>query len=231
MNEIIFVLQSEYFLTKEKRIVEQSDYKYKYCSYKSDLSEYKNHVPVGTVEFVTKFAKENEIFIPLFPTYPIQLHPFLKRNLDVVRFKEANINNFVKPVETKAFTGGIKFTIIHSTIEQVSPDELCYEVPPINFTFEWRCYIIDKQIVGVSRYDDSDEYADLDIKFVEDMIEKFDTAPIGYALDVGLTDSGEYMLIEANDGWSLGFYPWGNMKPESYLKLIISRWEELEKLK
>ena len=46
----------------------------------------------------------------------------------------------------------------------------------------------------------------------------------GFCLDFGVTKCGETLLIEMNDGFSLGAY---GLHPSLYADLIISRWEEL----
>ena len=52
----------------------------------------------------------------------------------------------------------------------------------------------------------------------------FTTAPAGYAIDFGLTDKGETLLIEVNDGYSLGCY---GLVYLDYAKLLSARWAEL----
>jgi hypothetical protein len=60
------------------------------------------------------------------------------------------------------------------------------------------------------------------------MICDYADQPIGYSIDVGInSDSGETVLIEVNDGWALGLYPWGNMSNESYVDLITKRWKQI----
>lgn len=58
------------------------------------------------------------------------------------------------------------------------------------------------------------------------MVEAYVDQPVGYSIDVGYIDNKEE-LIEVNDGWSLGFYQWGTLKPEGYVKLITDRWLEI----
>ena len=59
-------------------------------------------------------------------------------------------------------------------------------------------------------------------------MEKFwawrDTAPAGYGIDFGITDDGKTLLVEVNDGHSLGNY---NLRPVEYAKLLEARWDEL----
>jgi hypothetical protein len=49
-------------------------------------------------------------------------------------------------------------------------------------------------------------------------------APRGYAVDVGVLDTGKTGLVELNDGHSLGDY---GMFPARYARLLEARWCEL----
>lgn len=63
-----------------------------------------------------------------------------------------------------------------------------------------------------------------DPKIVEEVVSQFKSAPKGYAIDFGLTDKGQTLLIEVNDGYSLGCYSLFNL---DYAKLLAARWAEL----
>jgi hypothetical protein len=63
---------------------------------------------------------------------------------------------------------------------------------------------------------------------VKQMIAVYTESPIGYTLDVGPIDN-KTILIEVNDGWSLGLYPWGTMTNDKYVELITKRWCEIVK--
>ncbi|MMZ67938.1 hypothetical protein D1872_305770 [compost metagenome] len=56
------------------------------------------------------------------------------------------------------------------------------------------------------------------------MVSQFQAAPKGYAVDFGLTDKGETLLVEVNDGYSLGHYGLFSL---DYAKLLSARWAEL----
>lgn len=49
-------------------------------------------------------------------------------------------------------------------------------------------------------------------------------APAGYSADFGVTDNGRTLLIETNDGYSLGH---GRLVANLYAELLRARWEEL----
>jgi hypothetical protein len=57
-------------------------------------------------------------------------------------------------------------------------------------------------------------------------VSSYSQAPAGYAIDIGATPVGP-CLVEANDGWALGYYRWGNMKPRDYVQLITERWLQI----
>lgn len=48
--------------------------------------------------------------------------------------------------------------------------------------------------------------------------------PAGCALDFGITDDGQTLLIEFNDGFSLGNY---GVEPTLYAILLTARWAEI----
>ena len=55
-------------------------------------------------------------------------------------------------------------------------------------------------------------------------LEKFSDCPIGCGMDWGITSSGETLLVEVNDGFSLGNY---GVRGYEYTALIEARWREL----
>jgi len=129
----------------------------------------------------------------------------------------------VKPQQTKVFTGAIKERID----ETVSNAEPVWVSTPVQFTSEYRFYIIDKRIAGYSRYDPGDDDdIEPDVTVVEQMVAEYAMQPVAYSIDVGI-HNGDTILIEVNDGWSLGYYPWGTMTEQRYIELIRKRWQEI----
>lgn len=98
---------------------------------------------------------------------------------------------------------------------------MCSEV--VNFVAEWRCFVRYGKILDVRRYK-GDWKVQLNPKIVENAVSEFKSAPKAYAIDFGLTDKGETLLIEVNDGYSLGFYGLSDL---DYAKLLAARWAEL----
>ena len=223
-----YCLQKEPYLEKEKSIIRfntSNDFPWVSISFDDLRTNSQRHmIPVGSVEFTKEFALVNSIAIPYFSTYPDELIPFLGRKIRPGILKDAANHDFVKPIIVKQFDGAIK-----KNLDNVNYDSMIWISEPIIPKYEWRIYILDGKILGYSRYDDNDEEYPLVLSFVEKMIAAFSDAPIGYSLDVALLEDGRFVLIEANDAWSLGFYPWGTMKENDYIKLITRRWKEIKK--
>lgn len=162
--------------------------------------------------------------------YPEELKPFLKRRvwestINTI-FKDKNSRNiFIKPkTETKLFAGKV---ISHEMdflglIDQEKDTEIwCSE--RIDFKTEWRCFIRYKEILDIRKYK-GDWDTKLDVKTVENAIEPFTSQPNSYALDFGITGNNETVLVEVNDGHSLGTYA---ISSAHYAKFLSARWSEL----
>jgi hypothetical protein len=198
--------------------------------------ELNTYIPVGTVEFVREFCKQAKMQLPKFYCYPTVKWSDIERKIRSGYFKDAHPDEFVKPIDTKIFTGNIKSKLT----ESVDPHTLCYISDPVDFIAEWRLYIVKNSVVGYSRYDHSDEEIELPFDRIELWIKELIEANFKvnktncYSIDIGmLRDShntrvaDRFALVEMNDGWSLGYYKWGNMKPIDYLNLITARWQQI----
>ena len=227
-----YLLQTGRVMEEEKRHI-TSNIKYSYFlrSYDDLLLSYNALkstqnteliVPIGSVEFVKRYCSLNDITLPDNISYPTELTRFLNRDVWSGVYGEVKENEFCKPKNTKSFTGGIRRDIE----EVVNPEEPVWISDKVSFYAEWRFYILNKKILGYSRYDSGDNEAQPNVKTVEEMISLYLSSPVGYSIDVGYVD-GKTTLVEVNDGWSLGYYRWGNMKGEDYIKLITERWKEI----
>ena len=179
-------------------------------------------VPVGSVEYVRKFAELNGIMLPDSDTYPESLRWAMGRNIYSCSFAQVPPDSFCKPQRTKAFTGGIKGDIA----EPVADSEPVWCSERVEFSAEFRAYVVNGRIAGYSRYGDGDDEAELNLDFLARVVSSYSQAPVGYAIDIGATPAGP-CLVEINDGWALGYYRWGNMKPRDYVQLITERWLQI----
>jgi hypothetical protein len=63
-----------------------------------------------------------------------------------------------------------------------------------------------------------------DAEVIRSAIRDYASAPAGYGIDFGVLDSGATVLVEANDGYSLGSY---SLNSVDYSRLLEARWLEL----
>ncbi|RRJ66970.1 DUF4343 domain-containing protein [Paenibacillus oralis] len=200
--------------------------------YFQDVNELSDHqkedIVVSYVADVRSMLRKYDIAVPEID-YPEELAAYLgrkvwKSKLSVVANNPENWNVFIKPVEDKKFTG----VVVRSTKELMGigtygedPEILCSEV--VKFAAEWRCFVRYGQILDVRRYR-GDWRLHFDHQIVQNIVAQFKSAPKGYAVDIGLTDKGETLLIEVNDGYALGHY---GLFSIDYAKLLSARWAEL----
>lgn len=222
-----YLLQSGDVMSRERKCVLSVKPEHAFTAFENLSQHLGDYVPVGSVEFTEEFARLNGVKIPQNITYPPELMPFLKRKVWRDEFFWIDKKAFVKPVRTKAFTGAIK-EILSETVRDAEP---VWASEPVEFRAEFRFYVLGARILGYSRYDDGD-IEDLlpDESVVVRMIDAFRDQPVGFAVDVGLVGE-ETVLVEVNDGWALGYYPWGNCSQKDYVDLITARWNQIREEK
>ncbi|MFD0675175.1 ATP-grasp domain-containing protein [Cohnella sp. GCM10027633] len=199
-----------------------------------NINEVSDHqvqdIVVGDVDDVRRILFNYDIVAPELD-YPEELTAYLgrrvwKSTLNVIANNPDNWNVFIKPIEDKKFTG----VVVRSTKDLMGcgtygedTEIHCSEL--VKFVAEWRCFVRHGSILDIRRYR-GDWRLHFDARIVEEIVLKYITAPKGYAVDIGLTDKGETILIEVNDGYALGHY---GMFSLDYAKLLSARWSELTK--
>lgn len=199
-------------------------------------------VPVGVVEFIRAAMGLAGVVEPPNLSYPESLMPFLGRGVAKVRVKTIAGRWFVKPLETKAFTGfvidldaGPGALDFHDRAQynaflRLGADDLVWRSEVVSWQSEWRFYVIGSDVLGSGRYDDGpDDAPEPDIGFVREMAAVLATqplAPAAYSLDVGVLEGGGSALIECNDAWALGYYR-GSLHRNDYIRMLRVRWEQL----
>ena len=161
--------------------------------------------------------------------YPEEMGPFLGRKLwrTTINHVNSEVGSwpvFVKPVEEKRFTG----CVVRSTADLVGKgcqdddfEVICSE--PIKMLSEYRCFVRRGEILDVRRYRGDWALAP-NKSVVEAAVEAYVSAPAGYAIDFAVTDEEETVLVEVNDGYSLGSY---GLWHDLYAQLLSARWFEL----
>jgi hypothetical protein len=188
------------------------------------------NVVVGYIDAFHSSLKRLNISCPDEINYPAELEEFLgrkiwKSKINYIASHPEEWNIFIKPVyASKKFTG----RLVRSTKDLIScGDEFedtevwCSE--PVNFLAEWRCFVRYAEILDVRIYK-GDWRATFDYRVIEKAVKSYKSAPNGYAIDFGCTEKGETLLVEVNDGYSLGSY---GLLPLDYAKLLSARWAEI----
>jgi hypothetical protein len=89
----VYLLQQGDWMRKEKMAVTMPDLPHLLCTYENLFSIPKDdYIPVGTVEYTTKYAELNDIKLPENITYPSTLDYYLKRLIYQDTFKNVQSN-------------------------------------------------------------------------------------------------------------------------------------------
>jgi len=133
---------------------------------------------------------------------------------------------FIKPKDKlKKFTGFIIKSIDDlSKINNAGNDIKIFCSEPVNFLSEYRCPVINGEIKDFCHYS-GDSDIKIDKSLVQKMVKDFINSPKAYCIDVGVINTGETILIEINDAFSIGKY---SMSKEVYAELLITRWNEIK---
>jgi hypothetical protein len=194
----------------------------------NDVEE--DHIFLGSIGFIQEALVKLNQPVPAPLDYPESLQKFLGRKITQSTINQiANHpdawNVFVKPKGiTKKFTG----RLVQSTKDLIGCGDPHMDTPvwvsePVSFIAEWRVFIRYQQILGVRQYK-GDWRASFSPAIIEEAVKAYKDQPAGYALDFGLTQDHKFLLVEANDGYSLGNY---GLFYIDYAKLLSARWAQL----
>ena len=185
-------------------------------------------IVVGGVGRVKQFLTERGIVVNDID-YPDSLSSYYGRKIwettsDTFLSEKKNFPLFIKPKQGKLFVG----FICNSEADiagRFSPEEsipvYCSEVR--NIVTEWRCFVRYGEILDIRHY--KGELGKIYyLKTVKDMVRSYVDSPSAYSIDIGLTAENETIIVEVNDGYSLGSY---GLDPLLYAKLLSARWAEL----
>lgn len=243
MKDITFLLQSGGGFATEKIACSFSSYKVCYSPMEKlsqmDIFNRVNYVPVGTVEFIREYCRHMQIWLPesFHFLFEEEVLPLYHRNVRRGLLKEANPNEFVKPLNTvKLFTGCLKSKVS----EDIDPDTPVLISEKVTFGSEYRFYIQDfvsgPKILGWSRYDEElGEYPSPDFSIVQDLADIYHSnlGPNAYSIDIGwVKELQRYALVEVNDAWALGYYENTDLlsnppSRQEYADMLVSRWRQI----
>ena len=124
----------------------------------------------------------------------------------------------------KLFTGLVAERV-SDLVETASLDAAvlvdCSEI--VSFRSEYRCYILNGEVIGVRPYK-GDPLLFPDGQRIREAVAAWADAPVAWALDVGVTTTNQTLLVEVNDSYALGSY---GLPPARYAAMIEARWSEL----
>lgn len=195
-----------------------------------DIKIKEDHIFLGSINFIHKALRLLNIKVPEPNDYPSSLQKFFGRNIysstiSHVSNNPDSWNVFIKPKgQLKKFTG----RLVKSTADLVGTSDTEEDTPiwisePIKFIAEWRVFVRYGEVLGVRQYK-GDWKCNYDYKIIEAAVAAYSDCPSAYALDFGLTMDGQILVVEANEGYSIGSY---GLFYVDYAKLIATRWCEL----
>ncbi|QDU08372.1 ATP-grasp domain-containing protein [Gimesia aquarii] len=191
-------------------------------------------IVAGGVGMVREAIKRANRSLPELLELPNCLKPWIGREywtstLEEVRqpFEKEEYTQpvHVKPLyEHKRFTGTVfrEFRdLIPSAAVDGATEVLVQEV--VEFVSEWRAYIFRGNIRRVANYL-GDPLAFPNPVQMQAALEAFENRPVACSMDWGITSAGETLLVEVNDGYSLGNY---GIDMHIYTAMIEARWREI----
>lgn len=190
-----------------------------------------DEVVVGHIAAVRASLRALGLAVPAELGYPAALHPFLGRRLwqSTINAVAADARQwpvFVKPVHAaKKFTG----VLVRGPGDLVGCGDQYEDTPvwcaePVRFVAEWRCFVRYGRVLDARPYK-GDWRTHFDPAVAEQALAAYaPEAPAAFSLDVGLTAAGATLVVEVNDGHSLGAY---GLMPIAYAKFLSARWAEM----
>lgn len=161
--------------------------------------------------------------------YPVSLAPWLGRRVGRTTLGEARDLEgplFVKSVGGKVLDGHLLENGLRSA---GYPDETpVYVSEPVRFRSEWRVFVAEGELLGVRPYKGS-PYLPPDERTVRAMLAAFlasGEAPAAFGMDVGVVEGKGTLLVEVNEGFSLGTY---GLAPPLVARMLEARWAEFER--
>ena len=166
--------------------------------------------------------------------FPIELMPYVGRRLlettmcEVRNWEQHNspqLPAHVKPRDRqKLFKGAVVRSFRDMIpLSGVSDDEPVIVQEVVDFVSEWRATILRRKIVNVANYK-GNPIRFPDEKVLAKAVCDWSSQPIGCGMDWGVTADGRTLLVEVNDGFSLGNY---GVRGHQYTAMIECRWREL----
>jgi hypothetical protein len=183
----------------------------------------KDFIPIGSVEFVHAFLKYHYNIEPKPINIPNELMDlkYTKRNMIIGDENTSWVGEkFVKSMDKIKF-----FTeIIPNDFSLDNGNYLISDI--INIESEWRCFVYNKKLVGMSNYT-GDFTMFPDVNLINEMINNYNNCPPAYTLDIGINKEVGTFIIEVHNFYSCGLYGFQDYK--ILLQMLIEGFNYLIK--
>lgn len=196
----------------------------------------KNEMVSGGVPVMIKMFEKFGGLIPNPLDIPDEIKHFCRRKIEVSKLSElydkTDYPIFVKPAEKgKLFDGQVvsckeELELFRYVDEVEGWDTKVFSSEVVKIVSEFRCFVIKGEVYDCRKY--KGEFSAVpDFNMIQSCVNSYESAPIAYSIDFGVTDDGKTILIEANDGYSLGPYGFDSY---NYTRMMILRWKQIMRL-
>lgn len=173
---------------------------------------YPDYVPIGSVEFVSKYLYDYYKLTPKPINIPTELIDKYYTGRNIINGTEKDIT-------------GEKFVKSNDTFKSFA--EICTSAPEgnyqisdiINIDSEWRSFVYKGKLVGLQNYSGDFEIFP-NVSKIKEMIEAYKQQPISFTLDVAITNNNT-IVMEVHDFFSCGLYGFSDHK---ILPFMFSKW-------
>lgn len=170
------------------------------------------YIPIGSVEFVSKYLKDH---------HKIEVDPINIPN-ELLGYKWTGrkvINGTEKDIVGEKFVKSNDKIKLFTEICDTAPKGNYQISDLIDITSEWRAFVFDGKLVGLQNY--SGEFDCFpDVNRIREMVSEYKSQPISFTLDVAVGDVGT-VIIEVHDFFSCGLYGFSEHK---LLPYMFSNW-------
>jgi hypothetical protein len=200
-----------------------SDYHIHQSIFDPVLEEEDIIIPVGSVEFVTKYMKDHNIPVPKPINVPEELitehKPWMPRIW--TGRKIINISGDYQYTGPEIFIKSNDYikAPINGFYTEFRADCNLQVSEKVEILSEWRCFVWRGKLLDAKHYSGNFKIFP-DYSSVETMIANYTEAPCAYTLDVLVNEQGTYCL-EAHDFFSCGLY---GFEDHNHLPLMFSGW-------
>lgn len=210
----------------------------KECKFYEDIKDVpvsKYNVVIGPIDETSYYFEQLGINIlndipPINIPASLNSEAFLGRKTYIMSMREfkdtQNVPIFAKSADVlKQFSAGV-------ISKEKSKNDFYYDVPDdtrvlvsevLNIESEYRVFVNRNEIIGMKNYI-GNFFVYPDPKIIKIAIASYKNPPISYTIDFGVTLEGETVLIECNDGWSVGDY---GLDQDIYAKFLLDRWIQI----